>query len=106
MELFVMTKQLSPLHPGEVLREEFIAPLGLTAGKVAKAIGVQRQRIERIVEEKTGVSAETAALLGRYFGTTPEFWQNLQAAYELAIARTKLKKAIEKIEPVRTHEAT
>ncbi len=100
-----MTKQLPPLHPGEVLREEFIVPMGLTAGKVAKAIDVPRTRIERIVEEKTGISAETAARLGRYFGTTPEFWQNLQASYELALVKTKLKKEIAKIEPLRELEA-
>ncbi len=82
-----MAKQLAPLHPGEVLREEFMIPMGLTAGKVAKAIGLDRQRIERIVDETGSISADTAVLLAKFFGTTPEFWMNLQSAYELQSAR-------------------
>ena len=72
-----------PIHPGEMLREEFMVPLGLTAGKLAKGIGVPRTRIERIVREETGLTPETADLLGRYFGTSTEFWLNMQAHYEV-----------------------
>jgi addiction module HigA family antidote len=64
---------LSPMHPGEILREEFLAPLGLSAGKIAKARGVPRTRIERIMREKLGISGDTAVRLGRFFGTSPEF---------------------------------
>lgn len=89
-----MLKRLPPLHPGEVLREEFIAPYGLTAGKVAKAIGVPRTRIERIVNEETGITGDTAVRLGRFFGTSPEFWMNLQSLYEVAKAKIELGKDV------------
>ena len=68
-----ITATLPPMHPGEMLREEFIEPLGLSAGKVAKACGVPRTRIERIVSEQLGISGDTAVRLGRFFGTSPEF---------------------------------
>jgi addiction module HigA family antidote len=77
-----MTK-LPPMHPGEVLREEFMEPLGLTAYTLGKRLGVQRQRLERIVREEKGITAETALLLGAYFHTTPDFWMNLQTKYEI-----------------------
>lgn len=94
-----MTKQLPPLHPGEVLREEFIKPLGLSAGRVAKAIDVPRTRIERIVTEKAGITGNTAIRLGKLFRTTPEFWMNLQAAYELQTVAKEIQKEVGKIEP-------
>ena len=81
---------LPPLHPGEVLREEFIVPLSLTAGKVAKACGIARTRIERIVAEEIGISGDTALRLGRVLGTGPEFWMNLQSRYEIETARAAL----------------
>lgn len=71
-----------PIHPGEMLRTEFMEPLGLTSGKIAKAIGVPRTRIERLVREETGLSADTAIRLGRYFKTSERFWLNLQNSYE------------------------
>lgn len=95
-----MTKQLPPLHPGEVLREEFILPLGLTAGRVARALSVPRTRIERIIDERTGITVDTAVRLGKYFRTTPEFWMNLQSAYELQSTSKAISKEIEKIQPV------
>lgn len=95
-----MAKQLPPLHPGEILREEFIVPYGLTAGKVAKACGVPRTRIERIVNEEKGVSGDTALRLGRLFRTSPEFWMNLQALYEVQMAKQALGKDIEEIQPL------
>lgn len=95
-----MSKRLPPLHPGEVLRLEFIEPLDLSAGKVAKAIGVPRTRIERIVDEKTGITGDTAIRLGKFFRTTPAFWMNLQTTYELQLAREKLAREVEEIEPV------
>lgn len=100
-----MPKQLPLLHPGEVLRLEFIEPLKLSAGKVAKAIGVPRTRIERIVDEKTGITGDTAIRLGKFFRTTPDFWMNLQTAYELQLAEKALEREVEKIEPVELADA-
>lgn len=75
-----------PVHPGEILREEFLAPLDLTAYAVAQACRVPRTRIERLSRCETPVTADTALRLGRYFGTGPEFWMNLQTQYDLAVA--------------------
>jgi addiction module HigA family antidote len=94
-----ITATLPPMHPGEMLREEFIEPLGLSAGKVAKACGVPRTRIERIVSEQLGISGDTAVRLGRFFGTSPEFWMNLQARYEVLIAEREAADEIAKIVP-------
>jgi addiction module HigA family antidote len=79
--------KLPPLHPGEVLREEFMEPLKLTAYTLAARIDVPRPRLERIIREKNGISADTALRLGAYFHTTPEFWLNLQSKFELETAR-------------------
>jgi antitoxin HigA-1 len=76
-----------PIHPGEMLREEFMLPLGLTAGQLAKAIGVPRSRIERIVREETGLSSDTADRLARYFGSSTAFWLNMQTHYEVDCLR-------------------
>lgn len=75
-----------PVHPGEILREEFLAPLGLTPYALAAACQVPRTRMERLARQETPVTADTALRLGRYFGTGPEFWLNLQSLYDLAIA--------------------
>jgi addiction module HigA family antidote len=71
-------------HPGEVLREEFMAPLGLSANALATALRVPATRIGEIIKESRGISADTALRLARYFGTTPQFWVNLQSAYDLS----------------------
>jgi antitoxin HigA-1 len=97
-----MAAKLPPLHPGEVLREEYLKPLGLTAYALAAALDVPRTRIERLANEETGVTADTALRLARYFRTTPEFWMNLQDRYELDTERRALGKRLEKIE---RHEA-
>jgi antitoxin HigA-1 len=76
-------KKLAPMHAGEVLREEYMVPLGLTAYALARRLRIPRTRIERIASEETGVSADTALRLGAYFHTTPEFWLNLQTRFEL-----------------------
>ena len=75
-----------PVHPGEILREEFLLPLDLKPYSLAKAINVPRPRIEKLVRRQGPVTADTALRLGRYFGTGPEFWMNLQANYDLATA--------------------
>ena len=74
------------IHPGEILREEFLVPLKLTPYALAKHCSVPRTRIERVVREETPVTADTALRLGKVFGTGPEFWMNLQSAYDLATA--------------------
>ena len=86
---------LAPLHPGEVLREDFMVPLGLTAGKIAKACGVPRTRIERIATERLGITGDTAIRLGKVLGTGPEVWMNLQARFEMEIARAAIGDAVD-----------
>ena len=93
------TKLKTPLHPGEILREDYLVPLDLSAGRLAKALGVPRTRIERIVKEEIGITTDTALRLGRYFDTTPNFWLNLQQSYDLAIGVEQLKGDLDAIEP-------
>lgn len=95
-----ISRRLKPMHPGEVLREEFMEPLGLSAGKIAKAAGVPRTRIERIAREEIGVTADTALRLGKIFGTTAEFWINLQARYDLLTAEAQLAKELLTLSPL------
>ena len=85
-----MIRLAFPAHPGEILREEFLVPLGLSAGALARRLGVPRTRIERLVAGQTAVSPDSALRLARYFDTTPEFWMNLQTAHDLAEARRGL----------------
>ena len=94
-----MPRKLPPMHPGEVLREEFMEPMNLTAYAIAKAIGVPRTRIERIAEEKTGITADTALRLAKYFGNSAEFWLNLQSRFDMLIAERALANELKKIEP-------
>jgi antitoxin HigA-1 len=82
--------KLAPLHPGEVLREEFLVPMGLTAYALADHCHIPRTRIERIVNEQNGISADTALRLAKAFGTTPEFWLNLQARYAVEVTKPKI----------------
>lgn len=91
-----------PIHPGEILRTEFMEPLGLSAGKVAKALGVPRTRIERLVLEQTALTADTAFRLGRYFRTEADFWLTLRASYDLSMAYqdAALIAEIDAIEPM------
>ena len=76
-------------HPGEVLREEFLVPLGLSARKLAEEVGVPPNRLSDIAREHRGITADTAIRLGRRLGTTPHFWMNLQAAYDLSKAEVE-----------------
>lgn len=93
--------KLAPIHPGEILREEFLAPLSLSAGAVARAIGVPRTRIERLAAEQVELSPDTALRLARFLGTSPEFWMNLQSRYALEMAADALNGDLEKIEPMK-----
>ncbi len=81
------TTSLAPVHPGEVLAEEFLGPLRMSANALARAIGVPGNRVSSIVAGKRGVTGDTALRLAAAFGTTPEFWMNLQKAWELEVAR-------------------
>ncbi|WEZ83630.1 HigA family addiction module antitoxin [Rhizobium sp. 32-5/1] len=76
----------NPIHPGEILKEEFLKEYALTAYRVAESIGVPRTRLERILRGENGITADTALRLARYFGNSPEFWLNLQRTYDLALA--------------------
>ena len=100
-----MTKKLLPLHPGEVLREEFLIPLHLSAGKLAKACGVPRTRIERLANEETGITADTALRLARAFKTTPQLWLNLQNDYDVQVAQRDIAKELAKITPLNEQAA-
>jgi addiction module HigA family antidote len=79
----------TPTHPGEILLEEFLKPLGVSQVKLARHIGVSIQRVNEIVREKRGVTAETAWLFSYAFGTTPEFWTNLQTNHDLVTAKPR-----------------
>ena len=81
---------LPPIHPGEILREEFIKPLGLSVNALAQRLGVTAARVNEIVNEQRGITADTALRLGHCFSTTPEFWMNLQQRYELETARREV----------------
>lgn len=87
------------VHPGEILKHEFLQPLGLSGYALAKGLGVTPQRVSDIVLRKTGISADMALLLGRFFGTTPEFWMNLQTSYLLATASRSLRRKVDKVRP-------
>lgn len=85
-------KHRAPTHPGEILNEEFLRPLGLTQSALAGKMGVPLQRVNTIISGKRGVTAETAILLARAFGTTPQFWMNLQTNSDLWHAERELAK--------------
>ncbi|HJW84691.1 MAG TPA: HigA family addiction module antitoxin [Anaerolineae bacterium] len=85
-----MTKTLPPVHPGEVLLEDFMRPLGLSRYRVAKDIGVPTLRISQIVKGERAISPDTALRLARYFGTSPDVWLRLQTAYDLEVAQRQI----------------
>jgi len=85
-----MMSKLKNIHPGEVLQEEFLAPLGISQNRIAREIGVSPRRINEIVHGNRSVTADTALRLARYFGMSETFWMGLQADYELEKARTRL----------------
>lgn len=87
---------MRPIHPGEVLREDFLKELGMSANALAKALSVPAPRINDIVRERRGVTADTALRLARYFDSSPQFWLNLQAAYELRVAEIASGKQIKR----------
>jgi len=87
--------KLPPIHPGETLREDFLKPLGLSANRLAMELHVPVTRINDIVNGRRSITADTALRLGRYFGTSPQFWINLQTNYDLEVVRDAAGKMIE-----------
>ncbi|GAB3623631.1 HigA family addiction module antitoxin [Mariniluteicoccus endophyticus] len=96
-----MTDKLyDPIHPGEVLMEDFIDGFGITQHKLAVSIGVPPRRINEIVHGKRAITADTALRLGRYFGVEPQFWLNLQSRYELELAEERVADEVAEIKPL------
>jgi addiction module HigA family antidote len=85
-----MAKKLAPVHPGEVLLEDFLSPMGISQYRLAKDISVPPRRINEVVHGKRAISADTALRLGRYFGVSPRFWLNLQAQFDLDVEEDRL----------------
>jgi antitoxin HigA-1 len=96
------TTTMAPIHPGEVLLEEYLVPLGITQHRLAVAIDVPPRRINEIVHGKRAISADTALRLARYFGTTERFWLNLQGRYDLEVERDRLTEKLDRIRPLRS----
>ena len=93
------------IHPGEILREEFLKPMHLSANGLARCLRVPAPRINDIVLERRGITADTAVRLARFFETSEEFWMNLQLQYEVRVARQRLRSTIRKIQPRRAKKA-
>jgi len=91
---------IAPIHPGEILMEEFLEPLAVSQNRLAVAIGVPPRRINEIVHGKRRITADTALRLARYFGTTDRFWLNLQTRYDLEIERDHLGTSLDEIKPL------
>jgi len=96
-----MTKRdFAPIHPGDILLHDFMEPMGITQYRVAKEIGVSPRRINQIVHGERAISADTALRLSRYFGLTDQYWLNLQAHYDLQMAKEQLHEVLNRIEPL------
>jgi addiction module HigA family antidote len=91
-----MARKLKPVHPGEILREEFMSPLGLSMNKMAMALRVPVTRIADIVNERRGITADTALRFARYFRNSPTFWMNLQTRYDLEVAEDEIAAKVER----------
>ena len=91
---------MAPIHPGEILAEEYLGPLGVTQHRLAVAIGEPPRRINEIVHGKRRITADTALRLARFFGTSERFWLNLQSRYDLEAQRAKLADSLDRIHPL------
>jgi addiction module HigA family antidote len=101
-----MGKKLKPVHPGEILREEFMAPLGLSMNRIAMDLRVPVTRIAEIVNERRSITADTALRLARYFKNSAAFWMNLQSLYDLEVAEDKIAAKVERdVRPLETPAA-
>jgi addiction module HigA family antidote len=96
---------MRPIHPGEIIKEEYLEPLGMSANALAVALRIPAPRINDVIRQKRGISIDTALRLARYFNTTAQFWMNLQISYDLKIARQKMIKIEEEIIPLQTNTA-
>lgn len=95
-----MNDKIPPVHPGEILMEEFLEPMGITQNKLAVSICVPPRRVNEIVHGKRRITADTALRLGRYFGVSAQFWINLQSHYDLEVEMDALGDSLEKIQPL------
>lgn len=95
---------LPPIHPGEILREEYLAPLGLKPYTLAKRLNIPRTRIERLVSEQTPVTADTALRLAKFFGSTPQFWLNMQASYDIAMLEAQIAPLLDEIDELQVED--
>jgi addiction module HigA family antidote len=93
---------MAPIHPGDVLLNEYLEPLGVTQHRLAIAIGVPPRRINEIVHGKRRITADTALRMARYFGTTERFWLNLQNRYDVEVERDRLTEVLDEIQPLRS----
>ena len=87
-------EKMPPVHPGEILIEDFMKPLGISQYRLAKAMNVYPRKVNEIIQGKRSITADTALRLARFFGTSPEVWMNLQAYYDLELARDALEEAV------------
>ncbi|MDZ7608349.1 MAG: HigA family addiction module antitoxin [Cyclobacteriaceae bacterium] len=95
-------ENIANIHPGEILKKEFLEPINITAYKLAKAIGVQQTRISLIINGERGITADTAMRFSKFFGTSPEFWMNLQREFDLRKFKSEKKDVIDRIVPIGT----
>jgi addiction module HigA family antidote len=95
-----ISNRMRPIHPGEVLREEFLVPLGMSANALAMALHVPAPRINDVVRERRGITADTALRLARFFGNSAAFWMGLQDDYDLVVARKALNAVLKSITPL------
>ena len=96
---------MRPIHPGEIIKEEYLKPLSMSVNALAVALRIPASRINDVVRQKRGVSIDTALRLARYFNTTSQFWMNLQISYDLKIARQNMEKIENEIIPLQTATA-
>ncbi len=92
-------EKLINIHPGEILKEDFLIPMGLSAYRLAKELNVNQTRVGKILRQEMGISGEMALRLSKFFGNSPEFWSNLQSFYEIRKAKNENSKEINKIQP-------
>ena len=97
-------RTLKNIHPGEVLKKDFLGPMGISVYRLAKETGLLQTRIGQIIKGERSITAETAVKLGKFFGVPAEFWMNLQALYDIEEAQKRYKKDIESIHAVREHQ--
>jgi addiction module HigA family antidote len=98
----MIMNNMRPIHPGEIIREEYLVPLGMSVNALAVALRVPSSRINDVVRQKRGISIDTAQRLARYFNTTAQFWMNLQISYDLKAANQNMKQIEAEIIPLQT----